>query len=272
LRAKRIAVVAAAAAGLVTVCCGVALAAGVSITLPFSGDGNTINGCYSSGGALKLLTVGSPACPSGYVPIHWSVIGPKGDKGDPGTNGTPGAAGGSPTVTVEPPGGNCSAGGAAITAAGGSPVYVCNGQTGQPGNDGAPFSGTFTSPNGHYSISVTDTGVTLHGPGPNTIRLTDTDLRIESSSPVTIKGGQAVDVQAGTNLGLKASSNLSVQASGTVDFKAAGLLDLTGSSVGINGGASCKPAARVGDPILQDTPSLGVGKIVGGDPTVCIGG
>jgi hypothetical protein len=32
----------------------VAFAAGVAVTLPFSGDGNTINGCYSSGGALKV--------------------------------------------------------------------------------------------------------------------------------------------------------------------------------------------------------------------------
>jgi hypothetical protein len=39
---------------------GIAVAAGV--TLPFSGDGNTINGCYSSGGALKVLTPSEQRC------------------------------------------------------------------------------------------------------------------------------------------------------------------------------------------------------------------
>ena len=37
---------------------GVAYATGVS--LPFSGNGNTINGCYSPGGAFKLVTPASP--------------------------------------------------------------------------------------------------------------------------------------------------------------------------------------------------------------------
>jgi hypothetical protein len=54
------------------------------VSLPFSGDGNTINGCYSSGGALKVLTPSAPTCPSGYVPIHWNVTGPKGDTGATG--------------------------------------------------------------------------------------------------------------------------------------------------------------------------------------------
>ena len=41
--------------------CGLALAAGVA--LPFTGDGNTIAGCYSAGGALKLRTASEPTCP-----------------------------------------------------------------------------------------------------------------------------------------------------------------------------------------------------------------
>ena len=47
-----------------------------------------------------------------------------------------------------------AAGGAAITDANNSTAYVCSGQDGQPGKDGTPFSGTFTSSNGAYSISV----------------------------------------------------------------------------------------------------------------------
>jgi len=40
------------------------------VTLPLSGDGNTIQGCYSSGGALKVLTPSQPTCPDGFTPIH----------------------------------------------------------------------------------------------------------------------------------------------------------------------------------------------------------
>jgi len=84
---RRLAAIGVVSAVVVAVSCGVALAAG--FTLPFSGDGNTINGCYSSGGALKVLTPSAPTCPSGYVPIHWNVTGPKGDTGQQGIPGIP---------------------------------------------------------------------------------------------------------------------------------------------------------------------------------------
>jgi hypothetical protein len=70
---------------------GAALASGV--TLPFSGDGNTINGCYSTGGALKVLTAAQPTCPDGYQPIHWNVTGPQGPAGPQGPVGPQGPAG-----------------------------------------------------------------------------------------------------------------------------------------------------------------------------------
>src|SRR5436853_103594 len=53
---RRLAAVAVVSVAVIAVSCGVAIAAGVSVSLPFSGDGNTINGCYSSGGALKIKT------------------------------------------------------------------------------------------------------------------------------------------------------------------------------------------------------------------------
>ena len=59
--------VAVAAVGVVGVCCGIAFAA---VTLPFSGDGNTINGCYSDRGQVVLLTPSSPECPKKYHAIQ----------------------------------------------------------------------------------------------------------------------------------------------------------------------------------------------------------
>jgi hypothetical protein len=88
---KRTAIAACSAVVIIAVFCGVALATGA--TLPFSGDGNTINGCYSSGGAVKVLTPAAPTCPSGFVPIHWNVTGPKGDNGDKGDQGIQGPQG-----------------------------------------------------------------------------------------------------------------------------------------------------------------------------------
>jgi hypothetical protein len=85
----------------VTLGTGIAMAAGV--TLPFSGDGNTINGCYnSSAGTLRVLTPTTPTCATGYVPITWNQTGPQGPagsagpqgpQGNPGTNGSDGATG-----------------------------------------------------------------------------------------------------------------------------------------------------------------------------------
>jgi hypothetical protein len=52
---------------------GLAIAAGAAgVTLPFTGDGNTVAGCYSSGGALKLRTPSEPTCPKGFTGIEWN--------------------------------------------------------------------------------------------------------------------------------------------------------------------------------------------------------
>jgi len=72
------------------VVCGVALAA---VTLPFTGDGNTIAGCYSSGGALKVRTPAEPTCPKGYTPLEWGVTGQQGAQGPQGPQGPAGPAG-----------------------------------------------------------------------------------------------------------------------------------------------------------------------------------
>jgi hypothetical protein len=106
---KKVLTAAAATLGVVLLSAGIAVAAGV--TLPFSGDGNTINGCYTSGGALKLLTPAAPTCPSGYMPIHWNQTGPQGPQGPAraqgpagpqGPQGETGSAG--PAGTAGPPG------------------------------------------------------------------------------------------------------------------------------------------------------------------------
>ena len=92
MKGKRLSLrIAVAALIILGTAAGAALAAGV--TLPFSVDGNTINGCYSPGGALKVLTPTQSTCPDGYTPIHWNVSGPQGPAGPQGPQGDQGPAG-----------------------------------------------------------------------------------------------------------------------------------------------------------------------------------
>lgn len=82
-----------AAGALAIVAAGTGAAAAGVVTLPFSGDGNTINGCYSPGGQLKVLTGHQETCPGGMTPIHWSVTGPQGPQGSTGPTGATGPQG-----------------------------------------------------------------------------------------------------------------------------------------------------------------------------------
>ena len=237
-----------AVAGIAAVaCCGIALAADA---LPFSEGGNTINGCYSSKGSLVLLTPDSPTCPNKYEPIQWNVTGPRAPTAGPRV---------SPTVTALAKGdANCPAGGAAITDANGATAYVCSGANGE---DGEPFSGTFTS--GQYSLSVTDDGIMLSGPLSAKVVLDATGVTVESTSPVTIRSSTSVSVR-GTAVSLKGDGTLSAEAGGVAEVK--------GAVVHVNGGGSCGPAARVGDQIVGTATGPAVtGQIVTGSPTVCVG-
>lgn len=90
-RKKRMLAALAAVSVAVVVGGGIAVAAGA--TLPFSGDGNTINGCYTALGELKLLTPTHPSCKSGYTPIQWNATGPQGPQGSAGPQGPQGPQG-----------------------------------------------------------------------------------------------------------------------------------------------------------------------------------
>jgi Collagen triple helix repeat (20 copies) len=110
-------------AGIIVVAfAGVGVGYATGVALPFSGDGNTINGCYANGGALKVLTPAEPACPTGYQAIHWNVTGPAGPQGDPGAQGqtgqtgTTGPAGPAGPAGPQGPAGPAGSGGSAAHA------------------------------------------------------------------------------------------------------------------------------------------------------------
>ncbi|MHB1243576.1 MAG: hypothetical protein ACYC1P_09305 [Gaiellaceae bacterium] len=132
------------------------------------------------------------------------------------------------------------------------------GPQGPPGEDGedGTFSGTFTSPNGQYSLSVTDAGIVLASPD-SSIRVTDSAIRVETMGPdlIELRGANQVKVESGAAFELRAGSTASLQSGGGFAVR--------GSSVDING-VGCRPAARAGDAVAG-------GSIASGSTTVCIG-
>ena len=188
-----------------------------------------IQGCYRTSnddqkGQLRVVE-SAASCRTNELPIQWNVTGAPGARGPAGEDGSDGA---SPTVAQVGPGtGGCANGGAAITDSAGTTAYVCNGLNGQDGADGDSFSGTFASPNGQYSINVTDTGVTIASPD-SSIVVSGGAITVEtlSTDGIIVRSGGLFDVRAGTSLDLRAGTTGRLESSSTMTIR--------GSVVNIN--------------------------------------
>lgn len=192
-----------------------------------------------------------PAGPQGPAGLAGKdgAPGPAGPPGPAGAAGSAGANGVSPTVAQLGPGDtHCGGlGGASITDANGNVAYVCNGTAGANGTNGSPFSGTFQSPNGQFSLTVTDTGIKMQSIFGNKVMM--------DGSGVTVSGA--------------GSGAISVPVAGGLSLDGNSLLSIDAPFVQINP-TGCLPAARQNDQVLVP-PMGGVGLIQTGDPTVCIG-
>ena len=188
-----------------------------------STPGGVIQGCYDAGGNVKVVE--ALPCPAKYAAFQWN------QQGRAGTNGTNGTNGVSPSVTQLTVGNaNCPTGGAAITDAGNSTAYVCNGEAGM---DGQAFAGSFASPNGAYSISVSDAGITIAHGTSNSITLIGDDLNVKSKD-IDVKSSQSTKLGAGTTATIDATGNLTLTTQGDGLVRATGPLNLQGSAVNIN--------------------------------------
>jgi hypothetical protein len=303
---------------VVLVVAGLVVAGGVAYaTIP--DGGNVYTACMLKGvGTTRLIdpSLGSSSamghCTSVETKISWHQQGQKGDPGAPGQAGKDGTNGVSPTVAQLASGdSHCAAGGAAITDAAGTTAYVCSGQ------DGKDFAGTFTSPNGQFSLAVDDTGVQITGPqasvklsqdfsGMGVLEtvadrehvITHGDLDVEifhdethyvahdrvtvidhddtyrardnrtetvdNNQTTTIHGNRAETVDRNQSVAIHGNRTETV--GGALGLESGGALGLTGTTVAINGGGTCQPAARIGD--LVNAASI----ISTGSATVCIGG
>ena len=137
-------------------CCA-ALAAGVAYATIPDGGGN-YTACVLKGvGTIRLVDRSLPSsslmsrCTSLENQLGWNQqgqAGPPGATGDPGAPGVKGAGGSQGSRGL--PGAKGPDGG--------------GGLQGDPGPDG-DFTGDFTSPNGSFKLSVTNSGIELSGPG-----------------------------------------------------------------------------------------------------------
>jgi hypothetical protein len=284
LRGSRLAI---ATAAIFAVAGGIAYAA-----IPDAGG--VYHACLSKNGSLRIVDPNTDQCRANETAITFNQKGEKGDPGSPGTNGTngtdgtdgapgwPGADGKdgtngtngvSPTVAQLDPGNpHCLNGGVAITDAAGTTAYACSGQN---GTNGQPFSGTFTSQNGQYSISVTDTGVTIAQAGGSHVTLAGDNLTIRTKGTTTLQSDTDISVRGGSNVTVLSGSNFMLKGGGTGTVESSGSLAVKGSSVSINGGVTCLLAARLGDSLMAtsaDQGAFSTGFITSGSPSVCIGG
>jgi hypothetical protein len=173
MRSKR--VLAAAAGGLL-----VAATAGAVASATIPGDGNVYKACMLKNiGTIRLIDPSLPSsnlmsrCSSLETQVSWNQKGEAGPAGPLGTKG----------------------------------------DKGDPGLQGPPgvFTGTLTSPNGAYSIGVTDAGIVLRAPGA-TARLVGSDITLDSSNSTTVQTGTSFGLVTGTGLSLASGGNTTLQA------------------------------------------------------------
>jgi hypothetical protein len=215
------------------VCVGVLFAAAAGIAYAAIPDSNGVyTACMlNKVGTVRLIDPSLPAsnlmshCTSVETTLTFNQQGPPGAAGSPGAPGKNGADGVSPTVSQLPNGDpNCGAGGAAITDAGGHTAYVCNGADGK---DGQAFSGTFTSANGQFSITVDDTGIALAGPSNS--------IKLKPDGSVAALAGTSFDVTSGGATELVSGTSLDLQSGGATSLVAGSSLNTTsGSATSLN--------------------------------------
>jgi hypothetical protein len=118
-----------------------------------SGGGKATASAKAKKGPRGPKGATGPAGPQGPA----GPAGAKGDTGAAGSNGAPGSSGAGVTIAKLNPGNaNCPEGGTEFKAGAGSPTFACNGEEGQQGGEGSPWTDGGTLP-----PKATETGTYL---------------------------------------------------------------------------------------------------------------
>jgi hypothetical protein len=155
---------------------------------------DTITACFKpSNGTLYLIggESGRAGCQPGDIPISWNAQGLQGPPGPPGPKGD-------------------------------------KGDPGEKGDKGDPgtFTGTFTSPNGLYRLTVADDGIRLEGPDAR-LRLVASGIEVDSSRALTLAAATGISLQAGAGLTATAGGALTIDGSTGVSVASGGPLAAT---------------------------------------------
>ena len=133
-------------------------------TVLASHDTNTIHACVrDKKGTLRLVS-SADECDAKESPVSWNVVGPQGEKGDQGDQGP-------------------------------------QGEKGDQGDPGDPFSGIFESPNGIYSLQVTNAGIVLRSAFGPRIDLVGGSLNLQNVGAINVAGGLVKLDSASVHLG-----------------------------------------------------------------------
>ena len=246
---KRVLLVGASAGAVIT-----ALVGGIGLAA-IPGTGGVIQGCYDSGGNVKVVE--ALPCPRNYTPFQWNQRGEQGAQGEPGRPGPPGATGADGTAFD----------GTFTSANGEYSLSIANdGITLAHGSDAA--------------IRLAGSGITVETAGPleltvgtNAAVSVGGSLSMQSGGASTLGSGSTFTVDADGNLtvqssrsiGVQSDSDTTVQSGGTTVLQAAASMSVRGAQVRLNPGPSCGSVARVGDTVAP-------GAITSGSTTVCAGG
>lgn len=265
--ARRAALIGASAA--IVAVGGGGIAAAVGVTLPFSGDGNTINGCYSPGGQLKVLTPHKSTCPGGMTPIQWDVTGPQGPVGPTGPQGA------SFLTSDGPPTGSCTSGDSDTDYTTGE-VYQCQNGTwvdtksslrGPQGPAGTNVAAGQSCPSGQYVSGFDISGNLVCTPLPSTTTTAACPANTKFTFSVTSVSSNLFWHWPGGQQTQSASSNPSCTV--TVSFPS-GLISDIGGTVGTQGWSIVSWAGFTSASGTVETPScnsLSVASVADNYPT-----
>lgn len=202
---------------------------GMGAMVAAQGNGEMYYACVNNSSGTIKMTSSTGTCATNELRIEWNKEGPQGIPGIPGAKGDQGEPGIDGSNGIDGVAGiNCwdlNENGATDLASedtnqdGVVNVIDCRGEKGDTGD----FSGTFTSDNGAFSISVTDTGITLAGPSGQQIHMTPGSILVD---------GVTVTVESVTTTTISGSTTR-----------------IDGGTIFLNG--SCSPVARVGDSVPE---------------------
>jgi hypothetical protein len=121
------------------------------------------------------------------------------------------------------------------------------------------------SPNGLYTLSITDIGIELLGPkgvvkitdagieigAPNTTRVVimARDMNVRSAKTVRLEAGSTMDISGGLSTDIRAGATIDIKGGSTVQITSAAEASLIGSQVTLGNCSNRMPVARAGDKI-----------------------